>query len=90
MGDGAIKVRIPAPEYEGRMWMKPKKWLERTRVESASCITTLSRKEMEYPSSMYHETTHTCVCISIVLNLFFVEVQVETDFASETNWLKSS
>lgn len=45
---------------------------------------------MEYPLSMYHETTHTCVCISIVLNLFFVEVQVETDFASETNCLKSS
>jgi len=29
MGNGAIKVRIPAPEYEGRMWMKPKNdWKE--------------------------------------------------------------
>lgn len=63
MGNGATQVRISTPEYEGRMWMKPKNdWKEEGRVSKLHS-KSIQEREMEYPSRMYYETMHTSVLV---------------------------
>lgn len=63
MGNGAIKVRISTPEYEGRMWMKPKNGRKEEGRVSKLHSNSIQEREVEYPSRMYYETMHASVLV---------------------------